>query len=220
MAGPARQAHALYILGDLFEYWAGDDDLGDPFNTRMADVLKAYTAAGHALFFAPGNRDFLMGPDFFAYTGMHCLSDPACCQIEGQDYILSHGDGWCTDDTSYQEFRTMVRLPEWQKAFFMRTLEQRKALIENLRVHSEQIKNQKGYDDIMDVNEKTIKAVFKAHPKAIIIHGHTHRPGCVEHRTRRGLARRFVLPDWREEEVAYLALDKQKLDYVRFWPAP
>jgi UDP-2,3-diacylglucosamine hydrolase len=218
MAGPAQEAEALYILGDLFEYWAGDDDIEDPLNARVASLLAAYTEAGHDLFFAPGNRDFLIGAAFLAKTNMQYLPDPTFCQILGKDYVLSHGDAWCTDDVAYQAFRAMVRVPEWQKAFFLRSLPERKAIIENVRIQSEQSKEMRG-EGIMDVNPDAIAQVIAQYPGASLIHGHTHRPGCIAHSGPQGLTQRWVLPDWRENEVAYLALDSQGPRYERFWPS-
>lgn len=151
LSGPAREADALYILGDLFEHWAGDDDLDDPSNAEVCVALQALSASGVALFFMAGNRDFLCGETFAKAAGLKLLPDPALIEIAGTATLLMHGDTLCTDDDAYQAFRAEVRSPEWRQAFLTLPLDRRKARIEALRRESEAQKRVKP-TDIMDAN--------------------------------------------------------------------
>lgn len=191
----ALQARQLYVLGDLFEYWAGDDDIGTPYNRKVVDALRALSDAGVALFWMAGNRDFLVGEAFGLATGMTLLPDPHVAHIAGQELVLMHGDAQCTDDTGYMAFRTQVRNPAWQREFLAMPLAQRKAMIEGMRGQSRQAQQSKSYD-IMDVNQPAIAAVFDASHTSIMIHGHTHRPARHEYRQGENIRVRHVLPDW------------------------
>ena len=132
----AQHAHALYLLGDLFEYWAGDDDLEDPFNARMTAAIRAVSDAGVHVYWIAGNRDFLVGSGFAAAAGATLLSEPHVTTIAGQRMVLLHGDAECTNDVAYMEFRAMVRQPAWQRQFLAMPLTQRKAIIDGLRKNS------------------------------------------------------------------------------------
>ncbi len=195
LAGPARAAQALYILGDLFEYWAGDDDLNDPFSHEVCAALRALTDAGVPVFFMAGNRDFLIGDVFAQAAGLTLLADTTLLDIAGTPTLLMHGDTLCTDDVDYQRFRTLVRSPQWQHNFLSLPLTERKAQIAALRRESEAQKRIKAMD-IMDVNAEAVVEAFREHGCTRQIHGHTHRPAHhvidVE-----GLdCERWVLPDW------------------------
>lgn len=200
LAGPARSATRLTILGDLFDYWAGDDDLADPFNTRIAAALRALADSGVALAFMPGNRDFLIGNDFASAAGLQLLSDPCLREIGGIPTLLSHGDTLCTDDTAYQAFRNHVRTPAWREAFIARPLADRKREIEGLRARSELEKTIKPMA-LMDVNVEAVAALLQAHGARTLIHGHTHRQGQHQH----GDSTRWVLGDWQAERGNALA---------------
>ena len=133
LQGPAREGASLFILGDLFEYWAGDDDLEDPFNARMTAAIRAVSDAGVHVYWIAGNRDFLVGSGFAAAAGATLLSEPHVATIAGRRIVLLHGDAECTKDVQYMEFRAMVRQPAWQKQFLAMPLAQRKAIIDGLR---------------------------------------------------------------------------------------
>ncbi|MBL8436391.1 MAG: UDP-2,3-diacylglucosamine diphosphatase [Zoogloea sp.] len=199
LAGPARAAARLYILGDLFEYWAGDDDLDDPLNTRVAERLAALARTGCQVSFMPGNRDFLIGADFASRAGLQILAEPARIELGKQAFILCHGDSLCTDDVAYQAFRKQVRNPAWQAQFLGQPLAVRKQIIAGVRMKSEEAKSEKAAA-IMDVNADAVAALFREHGFAPLIHGHTHRP--AEHRTvvDEQPCERWVLADWREDD--------------------
>lgn len=198
LAGPARTASALYILGDLFEYWAGDDDLDDPLNTRVARQLAALADAGCRVFFMPGNRDFLLGADFARRAKLEILPEPALIPLGDRQALLCHGDSLCTDDIAYQAFRTQVRNPTWQAQFLAQPLALRKQIIAGVRMKSEEAKSEKAAA-IMDVNAASVAALLHEHGFPLLIHGHTHRP--AEHRTNvdSHACERWVLADWRDE---------------------
>jgi UDP-2,3-diacylglucosamine hydrolase len=188
----ATQAQQLYLLGDIFEYWAGDDDLVTPYNGQVAQAIRAVSDAGVAVFWMAGNRDFLVGADFAEAIGATLLPDPFIATIAGLPITLTHGDAQCTDDASYMAFRTQVRQPVWQQEFLARPLAQRKAIIESLRMESQTAQRTKAAE-IMDVNSEAIAALFDAAGTSVMIHGHTHRPARHDYADRRI---RYVLPDW------------------------
>ncbi len=191
----ARQARQVYLLGDLFEYWAGDDDLDSPFNARVVSELRALSDAGIELFWMAGNRDFLMAESFALATGARRLLDPTVVFIGGQPIVLAHGDAECTDDVDYQRFRTQVRDPAWQQAFLAQPLAQRLAAIAQMRAGSRAAQQDKAAA-IMDVNEAAIAELFARTGTTMMIHGHTHRPA-VHRQLRDGVEFvRHVLPDW------------------------
>jgi UDP-2,3-diacylglucosamine hydrolase len=200
-------AEALYVLGDLFEYWAGDDDIGDPFNQSVVQAFRTLSDHGVPLFFIHGNRDFLIGKDFAEASGMTLLTDPSLVDIHGSPTLLMHGDSLCTDDTNYMEFRAKVRDPEWQTSFLAQPLAQRKKLIEGLREESRAAQTAKP-TAIMDVSPDTVIHAFEAYGCPRLIHGHTHRPGHHMVPAADHLCERWVLPDW-YESGGYLACDAQ-----------
>jgi len=197
LRGPAREAQSLYILGDLFEYWAGDDDLSDPFNASVAAALSEYARAGPVLRFMHGNRDFLLNGEFARACGGHLIDDPHSVNLFGTPTLLMHGDTMCTDDLDYQKFRVQVRNPNWQKGFLALPLEQRKKQIEAVRQTSESEKTRKA-PEIMDVNQGAVEATLRKHGYPRLIHGHTHRPARHEHRVDGRICERWVLTDWYE----------------------
>lgn len=187
----AMRSRSLYLLGDVFEYWAGDDDIDDAFNRKVVDALRALSDKGIALYWIAGNRDFLVGEIFARATGATLLPDPHVADIAGQQVLLLHGDAQCTDDGDYMAFRTQVRNPAWQQAFLARPLADRKAIIEGMREGSRDAQREKSMA-IMDVNPAEIDKLFDTHRITLMIHGHTHRP--ASHDTSAGI--RHVLPDW------------------------
>lgn len=187
----APQAKQLYILGDLFEYWVGDDDVADEYNQKIVSTLKALAESGVELFWIAGNRDFLVGSIFAEATGAQPLPDPCIVSIAGHNIIICHGDAQCTDDIDYIKFRSMVRNPEWQKQFLSKPLSERKLIVQSMRMNSKTEQAQKD-SNIMDVNSDAIAKLFDASACNIMIHGHTHRPA---RHTALGKYR-YVLPDW------------------------
>ncbi|MDY7578625.1 UDP-2,3-diacylglucosamine diphosphatase [Herbaspirillum sp. RTI4] len=191
----AMQTSQLFLLGDIFEYWAGDDDLTTPFNHTVAQALRQVSDAGVGIFWIAGNRDFLAGADFAAAAGLTLLPDPFVLDSAGLRIALAHGDAQCTDDTSYMAFRQQVRQADWQKTFLALPLAQRKAIIEGLRKNSQAATSEKT-EEIMDVNGAAIDALFDSVDTNILIHGHTHRPALHVHAGANGERLRYVLPDW------------------------
>lgn len=192
----AAQADALYILGDLFEYWAGDDDLADAHHQLVITALNALVASGTQVFFMHGNRDFLLSDGFAKAAGIQLLADPTRLSLYGKSVLLSHGDSLCTDDASYQVFRQQVRNSAWQAAFLSQPLSTRKQQIEALRQRSEQEKSGKA-ETIMDVNAAAVEALLRTHHyPELFIHGHTHRPALHSLALDGHICQRWVLADW------------------------
>ena len=205
LANTAANAQALYILGDLFEYWAGDDAIAAGGQQPVIHALNNLTSHGVPIFLMHGNRDFLLGHDFEKATGINILADPSLITLFGESVLLSHGDALCTDDVAYQQFRTEVRSSAWQTQFLGQPLAKRIAYIEQLRAKSEQEKSSKSMA-IMDVNGEAVDALLRkfAYPP-LFIHGHTHRPNRHIHRVDGHECERWVLGDW-YEQGSYLEL--------------
>jgi len=191
LAERAIYAERLYLLGDIFEYWAGDDDLAEPFHQRVIDAIRAVSDAGTAVYWLAGNRDFLVGPGFAEAAGLRLLEEPHIISAGGKRIALVHGDAQCTADLKYMAFRAQVRDRAWQQQFLNMPLAQRKAIIAGLREGSREAQAGKSYE-IMDVAPAAVQALFDATDASVIIHGHTHRPAV--HDTDGKL--RYVLPDW------------------------
>ncbi|MDK9702736.1 MAG: UDP-2,3-diacylglucosamine diphosphatase [Sulfuritalea sp.] len=194
-ATAAAGIEALFILGDLFEYWIGDDDLADPFNAQVCKLLRDLSDHGTRIFFIAGNRDFLIGERFAAAAGMRLLSDLETVDAGGTAILLMHGDTVCTDDLPYQEFRRMVRSPQWQADFLARPLPERRAEVESLRRRSAEAMQGKTAA-IMDASGAAIREALTARGCTRLIHGHTHRPGREAIQLPSGSAERWVLSDW------------------------
>lgn len=195
LAGPARETDTLYILGDLFDYWLGDDDLDDPFARCVCATLAALADSGTAIWFLPGNRDFLAGDDFAAACGMHFLTEPSVRNIAGEPTLLLHGDTLCTDDLDYQSFRATVRSPIWRRNFLAQPLAARRQYVEGLRERSEAEKRTKPYG-LMDANTDAVAEAFRRHNVTSMIHGHTHRQARHELDVNGRHCRRWVLGEW------------------------
>lgn len=200
----ASKAQALYILGDLFETWIGDDD-EDSTKQRVCAGLRALTGGGVGCFVLHGNRDFLLGPAFCRGTGTRLLNDPIVASLDGEDVLLTHGDALCTDDHSYQELRSVVRQPQWQRRFLGLPLEDRDLLATQARAGSrEHISRTVPY--IMDVNPEAVVNAFRATGVHRMIHGHTHRPAVHDLMVDGRAVQRIVLGAW-FEQGSYLAFE-------------
>ena len=187
----AGNAQALYVLGDLFEYWIGDDDLGEPFNAVILGFFRRLTASGTRLYFMHGNRDFLVGEGFAAASGATLLADPSV--VDGT--LLTHGDTLCTDDRDYQEWRRTARSADWQREFLAKPLAERRDTVHGLREKSKAVIQAKSAQ-IMDVNDAAVADVLRRHGVTRLIHGHTHRPGMHRLQVDGRRCERWVLPDW------------------------
>ncbi len=202
-AGPARAAQALYILGDLFEVWIGDDD-DDPDLASIQDALAGLTAAGVPAWFMAGNRDFLVGERFFRRTGLQPLGDEQLIDLFGVRTLLCHGDTLCTDDVDYQRFRARVRDPGWQREFLAQPLAERRRIAGGLRSDSGDAMAAKEAA-AMDVNADAVAAAFARTGAERLVHGHTHRPGRHELTVDGRRVERWVLGDWYEHASMLVA---------------
>ena len=205
LANRPAAGDSLYVLGDLFDYWAGDDDIDAPANRRIVDSLAACARGGVALYWIAGNRDFLAGDALMEAARMMPLADPFVFDLYGERTVMLHGDTLCTDDRAYQAFRDESRSAVWQRDFLARPLAERRAEIELLRARSEREKAAKP-PHIMDVNENAVACLFDATGALRMIHGHTHRPACHEYLMFGCKTRRFVLPAW-DRKAGYLRVD-------------
>jgi UDP-2,3-diacylglucosamine hydrolase len=194
--GPARSADSLYLLGDLFEVWVGDDD-DNVDNARACDGLAGLTASGVKVYALHGNRDFLLGEAFSRRTGVKLLPDPVLVDLYGTPTLLSHGDVFCTEDFSYQELRSIVRKPRWQSRFLALPLAARRDLASAARAGSK-AHTQRTVPTIMDVNPEAVSRAMRATGARRLIHGHTHRPAVHPFVIDGVNAERVVLAPWYE----------------------
>jgi UDP-2,3-diacylglucosamine hydrolase len=195
--GPARSASSIYILGDLFDWWLGDDQLRDPFAQAVAKSLRETTDAGVPVFVARGNRDFLLGAEFERATGARLLPEQRVVDVGGTDTLLLHGDELCTDDADYQRYRARIRTPAAARRLLALPYFARRGVGWYLRRASRDANALKP-EAIMDVSEDAVAAAFRQHRVTRMIHGHTHRPARHVH-TVDGIAReRIVLADWHD----------------------
>jgi UDP-2,3-diacylglucosamine hydrolase len=199
------RAEDLYILGDLIEYWIGDEDLEFPFNGEVAAAIRSVADSGTRVHLMHGNRDFLLGAEFCRASGATPLADPAPVDLFGTPSLLMHGDTLCTDDHAYLGFRAMVRDRGWQAAFLGLPPAERRRRAEDARGRSELEKQSKSAE-IMDVNPAAVEAAFRDHRCARLIHGHTHRPAHHLHTVDGRPCERWVLPDW-YQSGGYLECD-------------
>lgn len=190
----AGQAEALYVLGDLFETWIGDDD-DTEFNQRVISLFRTFSDRGSKLFFMHGNRDFLLGERFAEQTGGTLLPEGTVIDLYGTPTLLLHGDSLCTADEKYQQFRAMVRTPAWQQDLFSKSLEERRAIAQGMRMQSQQ-NNANKADNIMDVTPEEVARVMDEAGVSDLIHGHTHRPNVHQVKLSSGFGTRWVLGDW------------------------
>jgi UDP-2,3-diacylglucosamine hydrolase len=190
----AREIEALYILGDLFDVWLGDDAILPEYQEAI-DALNELANNGIPAYFMHGNRDFLIGDEFSALTGCRLLHDPTVIDLYGQNTLLMHGDTLCTDDEDYQQFRAMVRNPDWQAGFLALSPEERAAFAQKARYESS-LHTNKTAEAIMDVNQQMVEEVMAQHGVTRLIHGHTHRPDIHEFTVDGQPVQRIVLSDW------------------------
>lgn len=205
LQGPAGETRRLFILGDLFEAWIGDDDLASPLPATVVQALRKQADSGLDIWVMHGNRDFLLGPAFCAAAGGKLLAEPSLIDLYGTPTLLLHGDSLCTDDQGYQAFRAQVRNPAWQQAVLARPLDERRAMAAQMRDQSMVAKDGKSMV-VMDVNAEAVTAAFREHGCSRMIHGHTHRPARHDHEVDGRECERWVLPDW-YETGGYLLCD-------------
>ena len=190
----AGKADALYVLGDLFEAWIGDDD-DTPFNQEAISAFRSFSDNGSQLYFMHGNRDFMLGDDFAAACGGTLLDEGTVVDLYGTHALLMHGDSLCTLDTAYQQFRTMARNPQWQQGMLAKPLEERRMIAQGMRMQS-QGNNANKAENIMDVTPEEVVRVMEDAGVKHLIHGHTHRPNVHDEELADGQGKRWVLGDW------------------------
>lgn len=204
------QAEALYILGDLFEYWVGDDALQHPSHATFLPVVEALRKLhdkGTKLYFQHGNRDFLIGEGFAAATGCTLLPPEQVIDLYGIPTLLLHGDTLCTDDVEYQQVRKLLRDPQWQQQLLTQPLEARFRQAAALREQS-RLSIQGKAESILDVNPAAVLKTMQVHKVLCMIHGHTHRPAMHALACCNKPARRIVLGDWHADRISYLRVDQ------------
>ena len=205
----------LYILGDLFEFWIGDD-YEDPLYSEITNQLKNLVKSGIKTYLIHGNRDFLIGENFFSETGIELLKEPTIFSYKDKNIMLSHGDQFCIDDIEYQAYRKIVRNLEWQRSFLSFPIDKRLKILNEARdasIQSQQMKS----NEIIDVNENEVAAVIQKNNIDILIHGHTHRPGShtIDIKTKKSV--RLVLGDWSASSakiVKWVNAEPQLIDLI------
>jgi len=197
LEGEARTAEALYILGDLFEAWIGDDD-PNPLHAAIAAAIRALVESGVPCYFIHGNRDFLIGKRFARQSGMMLLPAEKVLTLYGERVLIMHGDTLCTDDVGYQRFRAKVQQRWLQTLFLSLPLFIRQRIAAKMRAGSK-ASNQTKSDAIMDVNQQAVSEVMRQHHVRHLIHGHTHRPAIHDLQIEGHPARRYVLGAWHQE---------------------
>lgn len=202
----APSASALYVLGDLFDFWVGDDTLEDPMHREVCGALRSVADAGVAVVFMAGNRDFLAGSGFAAASGATLIPDPTLVDLHGTPTLLMHGDSLCTDDHAYMAFRAQVRNPVVQAQFLSLPVAARWQQVGATRGVSEREKQVKTMD-IMDVATNTVVDALREHGYPRLIHGHTHRPAVHEHVVDGHRCERWVIADWRADLAEALRAD-------------
>lgn len=205
----AKDTEALYILGDLFEVWLGDDMVLPEYQDAIS-AIKTLTGHNVPVYVMHGNRDFLMRDEFENLSGCQLINDPALIDLYGSKTLLMHGDTLCTDDAAYQKFRTMVRNPDWQADLLAHSPKERLELAQEYREMSRAEIGEKT-DAIMDVSQTTVASAMLTHNVTQLIHGHTHRPGIHDFELNNQSARRIVLGDW-YQQGSVLVCDKNGCD--------
>jgi UDP-2,3-diacylglucosamine hydrolase len=193
--GSLGKIDSLYILGDLFEYWLGDDAGETLGHSPVEDALKDITSMGTPIRVMPGNRDFLLGREFASRTGSIILKDATVQRFFGRQILLLHGDSLCTDDEAHQKFRSVVDQPEWRSSFLSKPIKQRDDIGRSIRFRSNVEKRYKT-SRIMDVNQQAVETAFNVTDARLLIHGHTHRPGVHQWTMNERTYSRVVLGDW------------------------
>lgn len=204
-----RSADDLYILGDLFDAWIGDDDDSSPA-TEVMQALKNASSSGLRIHLMHGNRDFLIGEQFADATGCLLMPDPSVISVAGQRAVLTHGDLLCSDDLEYLQAREFLRSPDFIADFMSKTIAERTLLAEEYRRRSGEVISLKPAD-IMDVNQQAVAQTMADHDATLLIHGHTHRPGSHGFVLNGRQVERRVLGDWSETEGPYLRTERSGL---------
>jgi len=213
LAHQACQADELYILGDLFDSWIGDDNCVAPI-PQVIKALKALSEQNTRLFLMHGNRDFLIGKAFCRATGAQLLTDPCCLQLQSRKVLLTHGDLLCTDDVQYQQFRRQIRKPAFIQDFLSRPLQQRTEIARQYR-HESMAAHALKNEESMDVNKHAVRDMLQQYAANILIHGHTHRPAVHKDEPQRI---RYVLSDWQPHEATILKQDNHGFELMKIYP--
>lgn len=212
LKGPARKARALYVLGDLFEVWIGDDAPLPPA-LEVASALRELADAGVEIGFVVGNRDFLVGEDYCSHAGMQLFEEPVQIFHQGHRLVLLHGDVLCTDDKDYQQFRAKVRDPAWQTKMLAKPAWLRRQLARFARFISKQ-KNRGKPESIMDVNAASVQQTMDKLAAGNLIHGHTHRPAIHRIISNNNNSLRAVLGDWNEDQGSAICIHDGQLELL------
>jgi UDP-2,3-diacylglucosamine hydrolase len=210
LAAHTTQADALYILGDLFEIWIGDDYI-EPAYQPVIKSLQDCTSKGLPVYLLHGNRDFLLGDEFMQQTGCTLLPDPVLIDLYGQPTLLMHGDLLCTDDLEYQAFRHTVRDPDWQTGVLKKSVAERLAMAGDARSLSSELTRDKP-EAIMDVNQDAVLRTIEHYQARLLIHGHTHRPGTHEMVVNNQPVHRVVLGDW-HKQGNFLRISRNEMQF-------
>lgn len=209
----------LFILGDFFELWLGDDIVSDTAR-RVAQRMRSFSNDGCDIFIMHGNRDFLLGNEYASQCGAQLIGEPYPTSLAGEDCVLMHGDSLCIDDTEYQAFRKMVRNPAWQQQFLAKSPQERIAFGRQARNQSQEDQKQKS-KDILDVNDDAVRDLFKQENVPLLVHGHTHRPAMHNLQLEGVPKKRVVLGDWDKQGWYLLATDDSlQLDVFPLPAAP
>lgn len=217
LAGRARQASELYILGDLFEAWIGDDDVDDPYHARIVAALRSTADSGVRISIMHGNRDFLLGEAFAAAAGVRLIADPHILSTAEWQFVLSHGDALCLNDTEYMAFRTQVRDPAWQASLLAKPLAERRAIAAHMREVSESSQRAKE-NPYTDLQPAATEDFLREHGYATFIHGHTHQPATHDHIVDGIHVERWVLADWHEDQGECVLWDGETLSRQALLP--
>ncbi|XTZ37388.1 UDP-2,3-diacylglucosamine diphosphatase [Salmonella enterica] len=213
LTNEARKADALYILGDLFETWIGDDD-PNPLHQQVAQAIKALSESGVPCYFIHGNRDFLLGQHFARQSGMTLLPQEQVLDLYGRKVLIMHGDTLCTDDAGYQAFRAKVHQPWLQKLFLALPLFIRRRIAAKMRAGSRTANSSKSLK-IMDVNQQAVVETMEKYQVQWLIHGHTHRPAVHEFEANNAVAYRVVLGAW-HSEGSLISVTKEEVKLLSF----
>lgn len=211
LAGPAAKADALYILGDLFEAWLGDDLILPEYQPAL-DALRKLTNSGVPVYVMRGNRDFLLGEQFAVATGCTLIDDPTVIDLYGSPTLLMHGDLLCSDDVAYQQLRKQLRDKKWIAQFLAMPVQERIAFAQKLRQQSKQETSYKS-EAIMDVNALTVNEYLKRYDSTQLIHGHTHRPAVQEYGDG---SKRYVLGDWHADHAMVVECEGMDCQLIRY----
>ena len=209
----AKEAERLYILGDLFEAWIGDD-LKTELSLIIKEKLSLLNDSSTIIFAMHGNRDFLIGEKFCEDTGITLLDDPCKLELFGKATLLMHGDLLCTKDVDYQEFRNASRDPQWRKEFLNKPIEEREKIAKELRSASKRATNLKN-EKIMDVSPEAVEEIMASYNTQLLIHGHTHRPKVHSLKINGTSAKRIVLGDW-DQSAWYIWMDEDSYNLEKF----